>query len=231
MVDYTLGNKIYELRKKKGLSQKQLGEALGVSNKAVSKWETGAAVPKIQTIVKLAGVFDISAEELLSGKCDEMQSLDGLSQKTKNMMLRQRLDEIENENRDREFKASKIYLIGLFALFVTAFAISAVLTFSFNSMDSSAFSKLGIEYESNTNTVENLLISFLCALIPAGTFTGFYLFGMHIRRVSPALIVIFSILFVFTIFIIVFGGEIMILPTVISSIKAIIRRNKKNELK
>ncbi len=229
MVDYTLGNRIYELRKKKGLSQKQLGEALGVSNKAVSKWETGAAVPKTQTLVKLAGVFDISAEELLSGKCDEMQTFDGLSQKTKNMMLRQRLDEIENENRIREYKAAKIYLIALFTLFVSAFAISAVLTFSLNSIDSSVFSKLGMELESNTNTVENLLLSFLCALIPSGAFTGFYLFGMYIRRIPLALAVVFCMLFVFTIYIIIFGGEIMILPTVISSVRAVKKGNRKNE--
>lgn len=66
MANYELSNKIYELRTQKGLSQKELGAILGVSNKAVSKWETGTALPKTETLIKLAKVFDVSTEELLN---------------------------------------------------------------------------------------------------------------------------------------------------------------------
>lgn len=66
MANYELSNKIYELRTQKGLSQKELGAILGVSNKAVSKWETGTAIPKTETLIKLAEVFEISTEELLN---------------------------------------------------------------------------------------------------------------------------------------------------------------------
>ena len=60
MANYELSNRIYELRTQKGLSQKELGAILGVSNKAVSKWETGTAIPKTETLIKLAEVFEIS---------------------------------------------------------------------------------------------------------------------------------------------------------------------------
>ncbi|MBQ8310442.1 MAG: helix-turn-helix transcriptional regulator [Clostridia bacterium] len=58
------GNYICELREKKGLSQGQLGEKLGVSNKAVSKWENGGAYPSTELMLPLARELGISIEEL-----------------------------------------------------------------------------------------------------------------------------------------------------------------------
>lgn len=66
MANYELSNRIYELRTQKGFSQKELGAILGVSNKAVSKWETGTAIPKTETLIKLAEVFGVSTEEFLN---------------------------------------------------------------------------------------------------------------------------------------------------------------------
>lgn len=71
MANYEISNRIYELRTQKGLSQKELGAILGVSNKAVSKWETGTAIPKTETLIKLAEVFEISTEELLGSVCKD----------------------------------------------------------------------------------------------------------------------------------------------------------------
>ena len=68
MNDYRFGNKIYELRSAKGLSQKELAAALGVTDKAVSKWETGKANPSTQAIRKLAAILDQNVEDLLSLK-------------------------------------------------------------------------------------------------------------------------------------------------------------------
>lgn len=66
MNDYTFGNKILELRTSRGLSQTELAEMLGVTNKAVSKWETGKSKPTTNVIGKLAAFFDIDVNELLS---------------------------------------------------------------------------------------------------------------------------------------------------------------------
>ena len=68
MNDYEFGNYLYELRKKAGLSQSELAWQLGVTNKAVSKWETGKAKPGTETIRKLSGVFGISVDTLLEKK-------------------------------------------------------------------------------------------------------------------------------------------------------------------
>jgi transcriptional regulator with XRE-family HTH domain len=61
-----LGDTIYRLRKEKGLSQAELGEFVGVSNKAVSKWETYEANPDITLLPLLAQALGVTTDELLT---------------------------------------------------------------------------------------------------------------------------------------------------------------------
>ncbi len=75
----TLGEKIMQLRQKQRLSQEAFGEALGVSRQAVSKWETGQAMPDIDKIVAISSIFGVSTDYLL--KCDEC---DERSEKSQN---------------------------------------------------------------------------------------------------------------------------------------------------
>ena len=63
----TMGERIAIRRKDKHLTQQQLADQLGVTNKAVSKWETDEGCPDIKTIPSLCKVLDITADELLSG--------------------------------------------------------------------------------------------------------------------------------------------------------------------
>ena len=68
MNDYKFGNFIYDLRKRSGISQADLAAILGVTNKAVSKWENGKAKPKTDILRKMALYFKIPIEELLTMK-------------------------------------------------------------------------------------------------------------------------------------------------------------------
>ena len=68
MNDYEFGNYIYDLRKKAGLSQSELAAQLGVTNKAVTKWENGKAKPSTDTIRKLANLLGVAVETLLEKK-------------------------------------------------------------------------------------------------------------------------------------------------------------------
>ena len=70
MRNYSFGNFISALRERCGLSQYQLGALVGVSDKAVSKWENGASKPRIDTIRKLSEVLDVSVDELLTCEYD-----------------------------------------------------------------------------------------------------------------------------------------------------------------
>lgn len=65
MHDYDFGERLYRLRKEKGLTQVELGEKLGVSSKAVSKWENGVAYPRTATLKKLATILEVPVESLL----------------------------------------------------------------------------------------------------------------------------------------------------------------------
>lgn len=60
-----LNEKIFTLRKRCGLSQEALGDAIGVSRQAVSKWETGDALPEVTKLKALAEVFGVTVDFLL----------------------------------------------------------------------------------------------------------------------------------------------------------------------
>ena len=67
MNSYITGAIIKELREQNSMTQSELAERLGVSDKAVSKWETGRGYPDITLLQPIADVFQISVVELLSG--------------------------------------------------------------------------------------------------------------------------------------------------------------------
>ena len=67
-----LSEKIIYYRKRAGMNQEMLADKLGVSRQAVSKWETGEAVPELNKVVQLAKVFQVTTDELLlDGNGDE----------------------------------------------------------------------------------------------------------------------------------------------------------------
>lgn len=66
MRDYNFGKTIYSHRKANKMSQGDLATLLGVTNKAVSKWENGCAFPSVPQLVKLSKLFGITVDELLS---------------------------------------------------------------------------------------------------------------------------------------------------------------------
>ena len=61
----TLGKRIQELRKGAGLSQEGLGEALGVSRQAVSKWESDGGIPELDTLIAMSRLFQVTLGQLL----------------------------------------------------------------------------------------------------------------------------------------------------------------------
>ena len=67
----TLGQRIQELRKQAGLSQEGLGEALGVSRQAVSKWEGDNGIPELDTLIAMSKLFGIPVGQLLGVETPE----------------------------------------------------------------------------------------------------------------------------------------------------------------
>lgn len=64
----TIGAFLTQLRKEQGLTQEQLGEKLGVTNKTISRWEKGNYLPPAQMLKALSELYGVSINELLSGE-------------------------------------------------------------------------------------------------------------------------------------------------------------------
>lgn len=75
MKKQTLGMMISSLRKEKGMTQLELAEKMGVTDKAVSKWERDLSFPDINSIPKLAEIFEISVDDLMQVKTETKENM------------------------------------------------------------------------------------------------------------------------------------------------------------
>ena len=89
------GSFISEMRKEKGLTQKQLADQVGVSDKAVSRWETGKGLPDTSIMPELCKALDINVNELLSG---ERLNAEAYSGKAEEIMVSLVKDVQDNKN-------------------------------------------------------------------------------------------------------------------------------------
>lgn len=80
----TFSEKLYQLRKNKGLSQEKLAEQLLVSRQAISKWESGAAMPESDKLVIISKFFDVSLDYLMKEELEDVdvsnkEAIEGIS--------------------------------------------------------------------------------------------------------------------------------------------------------
>ena len=68
-----LKEKLVDLRKKKGLSQVELAEAINVSRQAISRWEVGSAMPSADNLMWLSKFYEVSMDELMGVATDDKQ--------------------------------------------------------------------------------------------------------------------------------------------------------------
>lgn len=90
-----IGRFIAERRKKVKLTQIQLAEKLGITDKAISKWETGKSMPDTAIMLQLCDILEISVNELLSG---EKISMENTNQKNEQLLL-DMSKELERKNK------------------------------------------------------------------------------------------------------------------------------------
>ena len=62
-----IGKRIHEIRQQKNLTQEQLASDLAISRQAVSKWESGKAIPEIENLMYISNLYDVSLDELVKG--------------------------------------------------------------------------------------------------------------------------------------------------------------------
>ncbi len=118
-----IGKFIAECRKKQNLTQMQLAERLGITDRAVSKWETGRAMPDTALMLTLCEILKITVNELLSGEKINMENND---QRNEQLLL-DMAGELEKKNRTIWTAMWSIMAVSITALiaglFIAAFLI------------------------------------------------------------------------------------------------------------
>ena len=121
------GNYLKALRKEKGLTQEQLAEMLGVTNRSVSRWETGANLPDIDIIIILSGYYNVDIRDLLGGEnrktenCAEERSGETMQPEEKEVIVKAAEYGSEKE-RGLTRKVFFAVLAGVAALAISLFA-------------------------------------------------------------------------------------------------------------
>ena len=112
-----IGKFIADCRKRKNLTQMQLAEKLGITDKAVSKWERGVAMPDTLIMLELCDILGISVNELLSGEKIDMENN---NQKTEQLLL-DMAKELEKKNKTIWTSMWVIMIASMTALFAGIF--------------------------------------------------------------------------------------------------------------
>lgn len=103
-----MGTFIKEQRMALGLTQQQLAEQLHVTNKTISRWETGNAYPDIALLDDLAAALSVSVEELCRGEKLVRPSADT------NTLLGDVISEVKQQKKDRAAKWLRILCLSIF---------------------------------------------------------------------------------------------------------------------
>lgn len=94
-----IGQFIATKRREQNLTQEQLAEKIGVSNKTVSKWETGKTMPDYSVVESLCEALNISVGELLSGEEKEPDKMNTSNEEV--ALLSYRIEQLEKDKKDR----------------------------------------------------------------------------------------------------------------------------------
>lgn len=105
------------LRKEKGLTQKELAERLFISDKAVSKWETGASIPDTALLMPLADILGVTVTELLM--CKQMETSDSLDKSNLEEVVLTAISYSGDEQQRLYKKKNKWGYLFLFALLIS----------------------------------------------------------------------------------------------------------------
>lgn len=127
-----IGRFLAELRRERELTQEQLAERLGTSNKTISRWENGNYMPPVEMLAELSEFYGVSINEIISGRrLDESETRSAAEDNLKSM-LEDSSFSLEDKKRyySRKWAKEHWYTFALPALFaLTLIAFSAALSF------------------------------------------------------------------------------------------------------
>lgn len=116
-----LAEKLVYLRKEKGLSQLKLAEMMDVSRQAISRWETGAAVPSAENLKYLGNLYDVSLDYLFNDAVDEPERNKGMTDKPEDELASVSDSVDDGKNGKRKIVKWVAIALGLLALIVALY--------------------------------------------------------------------------------------------------------------
>lgn len=129
-----IGSFLKSLRKEKNLTQEALAEKLSVSNRTVSRWETGSNMPDIGTLVEIAEFYDVSIPEIINGERES----EIMNKETKETAIK--MAEYSRSETKKTKKRVAGWLLVAFGVFII---VSALIMFPTESSWSSIYSVFG----------------------------------------------------------------------------------------
>ena len=121
-------NRLYQLRKQKGLSQEELANRWNVSRQTVSNWEVGDSTPDMEKLVAISDLFDVSLDKLVMGKEDEPQNPTA----TKSELVTVLNEKVLTSNNKKKAK-SVLKIVGIIAAVILLVdVISMIIYFAVN---------------------------------------------------------------------------------------------------
>lgn len=143
-----ISNLIKSKRKEKGMTQEELASKLNVTEKAISRWETGRGTPDISLLIPLSKELDLDVSELLNGEENSIKNV------------------IEYEEKRKNIKNNKVCVISIiiYIIFLLLYLLYLKVSYSFNSFH---LSYLG-------HIVFNIILSFLIIISNWNLYTFYY---------------------------------------------------------
>ena len=168
MMTKDIGKFIQEIRKEKGLTQKELAELIGVSDKTISKWENGNSLPDTSMLMSLSEALEITVNELLSAEKISPENYSMKAEETIMTLMK------ENEAGKKTHLISKVIgLLFIILAFILIFVISAGTETIALFLDSASFVLLliisvGVVLLSSARDRDSILMLLSKTVIPIG---------------------------------------------------------------
>lgn len=115
-----VGRFLKELRSKKGITQEQLAEFMNVSNRTVSRWETGSNMPDLDVLIELADYYEVEIRELLDGE----RKNETMNETEKDTLLK--VADYSNKEKARFTRRIHILFLAAIAFFILYAALETV---------------------------------------------------------------------------------------------------------
>lgn len=132
-----IGSFLKKLRNEKGLTQGQLAEQLNVSNRSVSRWETGSTLPDISILVELAEFYEVDIKEIIDGE----RKSETMKEEMRDTLVK--VAEYTNEDKEMQYYKMRKIIGGILIGFGVFLATSALMIFPSDSSWGSIYSMIG----------------------------------------------------------------------------------------